>query len=90
MLNLDPIKIPGGAKCLASPKQETDREFVLEQIRMSMRLYGTKEMGGPQATRFSATHSSGENCENSRNAARGQNAEQMTERSSAPCHRGTR
>ena len=41
VLNTDPIKIAGGAKCLASPEQETEREFVLEQIRKSMRLHGT-------------------------------------------------
>jgi hypothetical protein len=34
----DPIKVAGGAKSLASPEPETDREFVLEQIRKSMRL----------------------------------------------------
>lgn len=38
----DPIKVAGGAKCLASPERETDREFVLEQIRKSIRLHGTK------------------------------------------------
>jgi len=37
----DPIKIAGGAKSLASPKQESDRQFVLDQIRTSMRLHGT-------------------------------------------------
>lgn len=37
----DPIKVAGGAKCLASPDREGDREFVLEQIRKSMRLHGT-------------------------------------------------
>ena len=42
--NSDPIKIAGGAKSLASPDQETDREFVLEQIRKSMRLHGTKRV----------------------------------------------
>jgi hypothetical protein len=40
----DPIKIAGGAKCLASPELETDREFVLEQIRTSMRLHNTKRI----------------------------------------------
>jgi hypothetical protein len=40
----DPIKIAGGAKCLASPDLETDREFVLEQIRKSMRLHDTKRV----------------------------------------------
>lgn len=37
----DPIKIAGGAKALASPERETEREFVLEQIRKSIRLHGT-------------------------------------------------
>ena len=40
----DPIKIAGGAKCMASPDHETDREFVLEQIRKSMRLHGTRRV----------------------------------------------
>ncbi len=38
----DPIKIAGGAKCLASPDHETEREFVLEQIRKSIRLHETR------------------------------------------------
>jgi len=42
VVNSDPIKVAGGAKCLASPEHETDREFVLEQIRKSMLLHGTK------------------------------------------------
>src|SRR5260370_868209 len=42
--NSDPIKIAGGAKSLASPELETDREFVLEQIRKSMNLHGTKHV----------------------------------------------
>lgn len=42
--NSDPIKIAGGAKCLASPELETDREFVLDQIRKSMALHGTKRV----------------------------------------------
>jgi hypothetical protein len=40
----DLIKIAGGAKCLASPELETDRRFVLEQIRTSMRLHNTKRV----------------------------------------------
>src|SRR5437588_5553858 len=40
----DPIKIAGGARCLASPERESDREFVLDQIRNSMRLHGTKRV----------------------------------------------
>src|SRR6204780_3888244 len=40
----DPIKIAGGAKSLASPAQESDREFVLNQIRTSMRLHDTRRV----------------------------------------------
>ena len=40
--NSDPIKIAGGAKCLASPEHEGDRQFVLDQIRKSISLHGTK------------------------------------------------
>jgi len=43
-VNSDPIKIAGGAKVLASPEHEADREFVLEQIRKSMRLHGTRRV----------------------------------------------
>jgi hypothetical protein len=42
VVNSDPIKIAGGAKCLASPEHEGDRQFVLDQIRKSMALHGTK------------------------------------------------
>src|SRR4029077_1704842 len=44
VVNSDPIKIAGGAKCLASPELESEREFVLEQIRKSMRLHGTRRV----------------------------------------------
>jgi hypothetical protein len=44
VVHSDPIKIAGGAKCLASPERESDREFVLEQIRKSIRLHGTKRV----------------------------------------------
>ena len=40
----DPIKIAGGAKSLASPEHESDREFLLDQIRKSIRLHGTKHV----------------------------------------------
>jgi carbonic anhydrase len=40
----DPIKIAGGAKCIASPERESDRQFVLDQIRKSMRLHGTRRV----------------------------------------------
>lgn len=44
VLNSDPVKIAGGAKSLASPERETDREFVLDQIHKSIRLHGTKRV----------------------------------------------
>ena len=40
--NADPIRIAGGAKCLASPERQDGSEFVLEQIRKSVRLHGTE------------------------------------------------
>jgi len=42
ILNMDQIKVAGGAKCLASPECEHDREFILNQIRASIRLHQTK------------------------------------------------
>jgi carbonic anhydrase len=42
--NSDAIKIAGGAKLLASPEQETDREFILDQIRKSIRLHDTRRV----------------------------------------------
>jgi len=44
VVNSDPIKIAGGAKCLASPDLETEREFVLQQIGKSIRLHGTRRV----------------------------------------------
>ena len=40
----DAVKVAGGAKFLASPERESDREFVLNQIRLSMRLHQTKRV----------------------------------------------
>ena len=40
----DPIKVAGGAKSLASPDHEGEREFVLDQIRKSVRLHGTSRV----------------------------------------------
>jgi len=37
----DPIRVAGGAKCLAGDDNEADRAFVLDQIRKSIRLHGT-------------------------------------------------
>lgn len=42
--NSDPIKVAGGARCLAMPERDTEREFVLEQIRKSMRLHATRRV----------------------------------------------
>jgi len=44
VMNSDPIKIAGGAKVLASPEHESDRDFVLDQIRKSIRLHGTRRV----------------------------------------------
>lgn len=35
------IRVAGGAKCLATPDPESERDFVLEQIPKSIRLHGT-------------------------------------------------
>jgi hypothetical protein len=43
-LRTDLIKIAGGAKCLASPASENEREFVLDQIRTSIRLHQTRRV----------------------------------------------
>lgn len=44
VVHSDPIKIAGGAKSLASPENESEREFVLDQIRKSIRLHDTKRV----------------------------------------------
>ena len=44
IVNVDPIKLAGGAKTLASPEKESDRQFVLDQIRKSIRLHNTKRV----------------------------------------------
>lgn len=38
----DAIRVAGGAKSLASPEQESARQFVLDQIRKSIRLHKTR------------------------------------------------
>jgi carbonic anhydrase len=37
----DRIRVAGGAKCLATPDPEAEREVVLDQIRKSVALHGT-------------------------------------------------
>jgi len=39
--NPDPIIVAGGAKSLASPEHEADREFLIAQVEKSIRLHGT-------------------------------------------------
>lgn len=38
----DMIVVAGGAKTLASPRNDFERDFILEQIRMSILLHGTR------------------------------------------------
>ncbi len=38
----DPIRVAGGTKFLAGDESESDRQFVLEQLRTSVRLHGTQ------------------------------------------------
>lgn len=39
--SFDPIRVAGGARCLAGKDPESDRQFILKQIRSSMQLHGT-------------------------------------------------
>ena len=41
LAKIDVVKVAGGARCLASPAPDGDRDFVLEQIRTSVRLHAT-------------------------------------------------
>jgi hypothetical protein len=41
IVNPDPIIVAGGAKSLASPEHESDREFLVSQVEKSIRLHGT-------------------------------------------------
>src|SRR5580693_3683801 len=40
----DMIVVAGGAKTLASPRNDFERDFILEQVRMSIRLHKTRRM----------------------------------------------
>jgi len=42
ILRPDMIVVAGGAKTLASPRSDSERDFILDQIRMSILLHGTK------------------------------------------------
>jgi carbonic anhydrase len=41
IVNPDPIIVAGGAKSLASPEHEADREFLVAQVEKSIKLHGT-------------------------------------------------
>ncbi len=40
----DMIVVAGGARTLASPRNDFERDFILEQVRMSIRLHQTKRV----------------------------------------------
>ena len=44
ILRPDMIVVAGGAKTLASPRNDFERDFILEQIRMSIRLHQTGQV----------------------------------------------
>jgi len=41
---VDMIVVAGGAKTLASPRNDFEQEFILEQVRMSIRLHRTERV----------------------------------------------
>src|SRR5262245_1846000 len=44
ILRPDMIVVAGGAKTLASPRNDFERDFILEQVRMSIKLHKTTRM----------------------------------------------
>jgi carbonic anhydrase len=44
ILRPDMIVVAGGAKTLASPRNDFEQDFILEQVRMSIRLHQTKKI----------------------------------------------
>jgi len=40
----DSIRLAGGAKSIASPREESDRNFLLEQIRLARKLHGIERV----------------------------------------------
>jgi carbonic anhydrase len=44
ILRPDMIVVAGGAKTLASPRNDFERDFILEQVRMSIRLHQTSRI----------------------------------------------
>jgi carbonic anhydrase len=41
IVNPDPIIVAGGAKLLASPERQADRDFLIGHVEKSIRLHGT-------------------------------------------------
>ena len=44
IVRCDMIIVAGGAKTLASPRNDFEQDFILEQVRMSIRLHKTKRV----------------------------------------------
>src|SRR5947208_7185602 len=44
ILRPDMIVVAGGARTLASPRNDFERDFILEQLRMSIRLHRTRRV----------------------------------------------
>src|SRR5437867_3177505 len=44
ILRPDMIVVAGGAKTLASPRNDFEQDFILEQVRMSIRLHQTRKI----------------------------------------------
>src|SRR6266702_2940549 len=44
ILRPDMIVVAGGAKTLASPRNDFEQDFILEQVRMSIRLHQTQRV----------------------------------------------
>jgi len=44
ILRPDMVVVAGGAKTLASPRNDFERDFILEQVRLSIRLHHTRRM----------------------------------------------
>jgi len=43
-LHVDSIRVAGGAKALASPETDAQRQFLLDQIRLSWKLHGIERV----------------------------------------------
>jgi hypothetical protein len=40
----DQVKIPGSVKAIAQPDRDSDRDFVVNMVRISMRLHGAQRL----------------------------------------------